>query len=85
MASANTPSLQEQGSTPNASIGTQKNNNRAKTDPIWGIVNKLWNLEKPFCYAYIVRSLLGVEEFIGLIFIWLEKEEILSHVERCQL
>ncbi|KAL4382048.1 hypothetical protein AHAS_Ahas04G0194500 [Arachis hypogaea] len=40
MASANTPSetpsSQEQGSTPDASIGTQKNNNRAKTDPAWG-------------------------------------------------
>ncbi|KAL4328891.1 hypothetical protein AHAS_Ahas13G0245400 [Arachis hypogaea] len=30
------PSSQEQGSTPDASIGTQKNNNRAKTDPAWG-------------------------------------------------
>ncbi|XP_016178561.1 uncharacterized protein LOC107621023 [Arachis ipaensis] len=40
MASANTPSetpsSQEQGSTPDASIGTQKNNNRAKTDHAWG-------------------------------------------------
>ncbi|XLR13709.1 hypothetical protein S83_041647 [Arachis hypogaea] len=49
------------------------------------IVNKLWSLEKQFCYAYIVRSLLGVEEFIGLSFICLEKEEMLSLVERCQL
>ncbi|XP_057757176.1 uncharacterized protein LOC130976341 [Arachis stenosperma] len=40
MASANipskTPSLQEQGSTFDASIGTQKNNNRAKINPAWG-------------------------------------------------
>ncbi|XP_025645006.1 uncharacterized protein [Arachis hypogaea] len=31
-----TPSSQEQGSTADASIGTQKNNNRAKNDPAWG-------------------------------------------------
>ncbi|KAL4306301.1 hypothetical protein AHAS_Ahas16G0164600 [Arachis hypogaea] len=30
-----TPSSQEQGSTTDASIGTQKNNNRAKNDPAW--------------------------------------------------
>ncbi|KAL4373399.1 hypothetical protein AHAS_Ahas05G0077900 [Arachis hypogaea] len=89
MASANTPSetpsSQEQGSTPDASIGTQKT--IIEQIPILHgvIVNKLWSLEKQFCYAYIVRSLLGVEEFIGLSFIWMEKEEMLSLVERCQL
>ncbi|XP_025651956.1 uncharacterized protein [Arachis hypogaea] len=40
MASSNTPSetptSQEQGSTPDPSIGTQKNSNRGKTDPAWG-------------------------------------------------
>ncbi|KAL4326853.1 hypothetical protein AHAS_Ahas13G0041600 [Arachis hypogaea] len=42
MASSNTPSetptptSQEQGSTPDPTIGTQKNSNRGKTDPAWG-------------------------------------------------
>ncbi|XP_015950221.1 uncharacterized protein LOC107475100 [Arachis duranensis] len=40
MASSNTPSetptSQEQGSTPDPPIGTQKNSNREKTDPAWG-------------------------------------------------
>ncbi|XLR50739.1 hypothetical protein S83_001411, partial [Arachis hypogaea] len=85
MASANTPSetpsSQEQGSTPDASIGTQKNNNRAKTYPAWGHCKQVVESGKQFCYAYIMRSLLGVEEFIGLNFIWLEKEEMLSLVE----
>ncbi|KAL4345164.1 hypothetical protein AHAS_Ahas11G0251000 [Arachis hypogaea] len=85
MASANTPSeipsSQEQGSTPDASIGTQKNNNGANTNFAWGHCKQVVKSEKPFCYVYTMRRLLGVVEFIGLSFIWLEKEEILSHVE----
>ncbi|XLR18097.1 hypothetical protein S83_046009 [Arachis hypogaea] len=70
MASANTPSetpsSQEQGSTLDASIGTQKNNSRAKKILHGVIVNRLWNLEKLFYYAYIFEKLIrggGIHRF----------------------
>ncbi|KAL4355706.1 hypothetical protein AHAS_Ahas09G0013500 [Arachis hypogaea] len=50
MASSNTPSetptSQEQGSTPDPSVGTQKNSNRGKTDPAWGHCKQVLDKEK---------------------------------------
>ncbi|XP_052111648.1 uncharacterized protein LOC107470826 [Arachis duranensis] len=50
MASSNTPSetptSQEQGSTPDPTIGTQKTSNRGKTDPAWGHCKQVLDKEK---------------------------------------
>ncbi|XLR13394.1 hypothetical protein S83_041332 [Arachis hypogaea] len=64
MASANipleTPSSQEQGSTPDASIGNQKNNNRAKTDPAWGHCKQVVESRKTILlYIYCEKLIRG--------------------------
>ncbi|XP_016164931.1 uncharacterized protein LOC107607495 [Arachis ipaensis] len=66
MASSNTPSetptptSQEQGSTPDPTIGTQKNSNRGKTDPAWGHCKQVLDKGKTtLVYIYCEKHIKG--------------------------
>ncbi|XLR48029.1 hypothetical protein S83_032689 [Arachis hypogaea] len=61
-----TPSSQEQGSTPDASIRTQKNNNRAKTDPAWGHCKQVVKFGKTILLCIYCEKLIrdgGIHQF----------------------